>query len=304
MGGSSGGSQQDVVQTQTNSPWSGAQPHLTDIMSRAGGLYSADTGYQPFTGQMQSPVSGEFQTGYNATRDLAGGSALTGTVGLEAGRDLGLNMIQNRGLSPQLQSLLEQQQGQENPYLKSIIDTSNRRIGDRINSSMSGAGRYGSGAHTDVAARAMAEAADPLLAQDYARRQQMQQDILTGGLDRAGQWSQLMPTLDRARYDQADRMMGLGQWQMDRGKENIANQIQLWNAQQARPWEQLARYNAIASGVGGLGGTQVKTSPNTAPPLSSRILGGAVAGAGMGSMFGGLPGAGVGALGGGLLGML
>ena len=35
-------------------------------------------------------------------------------------------------------------------------------------------------AHTDVLGAAMAEAADPLLAQDYARRQQQQQSISRG----------------------------------------------------------------------------------------------------------------------------
>jgi len=70
------------------------------------------------------------------------------------------------------QTLYNEASGNQNPYLDAILATSNRRIGDTVGSSMSGAGRYGSGQHTDVAARAMAEAADPVLAQDYQARQQ------------------------------------------------------------------------------------------------------------------------------------
>ena len=68
----------------------------------------------------------------------------------QCGAHLGTNMIAKSGaLSPELQSLYQQAQGDQNPYLQSILDTNNRRIGDRVNSSVSGAGRYGSGAHTD-----------------------------------------------------------------------------------------------------------------------------------------------------------
>jgi hypothetical protein len=229
-----------------------------------------------------------------------------GTEGVNAARGLGLNMIQNEGLSGRLQSLYEQAQGNENPYLQAMIDTSNRQISDKIGSSMSGAGRYGSGAHTDVASRAMAEAANPVLAQDYARRQAQMQGIAEGGLQRAGQWSQLMPTLDEARYAPAERMMALGQYQQERSQSEIENQIKTWNAQQARPWENLARYNAIVGGAGGLGGTTAGTTstPINSPSTLQKILGGGLAGAGIGGSFGGPVGAGVGALGGGLLGMM
>ena len=54
--------------------------------------------------------------------------------------------------------------------------------------------------------------ADPSLAQDYARRQQQMQGIAEGGLQRAGQWAQLMPTLDEAQYAPAERMASVGQF--------------------------------------------------------------------------------------------
>jgi hypothetical protein len=302
--GTSSGSQTPVQTTQQSDPWSGAQPHLLQSMQSAANLINSNTGYQPYTGPTLADLSPYFTQGWNAAYGLANADAAAGgSAGIRGATDLATNMVQNQGLSPELKSLYEQAKGDQNPYLQSILDTSNRRIGDRINSSMSGAGRYGSGAHTDVMARALGEVADPVLAQDYARRQQQQQDILSGGLQRAGQFAQLMPTLDQAKYSGADMLMGLGQYYNDRAQQQLNSQIQLYNAQQAYPWEQLQRYNAIAAGAGGLGGTKVTTSPSTAAPLSSRIFRGALAGGGLGSMFG-APGAGIGALGGGLLGLL
>src|SRR6185369_17360974 len=127
------------------------------------------------------------------------------------------------GFSPELRSLYDQAQGDQNPYLQSILDTNNRRIGDRVNASMSGAGRYGSGAHTDVMSRALAESANPILAQDYSQ-----------GLERAGQWAQLMPKLDEAQYAPAQSLMGLGQYYNERAQSLIEDQIKTYNAQQAR----------------------------------------------------------------------
>jgi hypothetical protein len=187
-----------------------------------------------------------------------------------------------------------------------MLDTSNRQISNKIGSSMSGAGRYGSGMHSDVAARAMAEAADPVLAQDYARRQAQQQSILEGGQQRMGQWAQLMPTLDEARLDPARGLFTLGQYNQERAQAGLEDQIKTWNAQQARPWENLARYNAIVGGAGALGATQTGTTstPINSPSTLQKILGGGLAGAGVGGSFGGPPGAALGALGGGLLGMM
>ena len=175
--------------------------------------------------------------------------------------------------------------GQQNPYLLQQLAAQDRRIGDKINSSMSGAGRYGSGAHTDVMARSLAEASYPVLAQDYTQRQQTRlgalgaqqgalagqqgalagqmgatqggvgvvggiSDIYNQGLQNAGRFAQLAPGLEEARYGPSDHMMGLGQYYTDREQKGLSDQINLWNAQQAYPWEQLQRYTGIAQGAG------------------------------------------------------
>jgi len=300
----SSGAQPVTQQTQqTRDPWVTSQPALTAAVQGAQNLYANQQGYTPYGGATQADLHPETQYGLNTMAQLANQN-LGGTAGNLAAQNLATNMIQSQGLSPQLQSLLQQQQGQNNPYLQSILDTQGRRIGDRVNSSMSGAGRYGSGAHTDVMTRALAESADPILAQDYTQRQQMQQGILEGGLQRAGQWAQLQPSLEAAQYAPAQMALGVGSYMDTRSQQALNDQIKLYNAQQAYPWEQLSRLSAIGGQAGALGGTQFTTSPIQQPSSLQKLLGCATAGAGIGGSFGGPMGAGVGALGGGLLSML
>jgi len=232
---SSGGQQPVTQQTQqTKDPWAPAQSGLQQSMNLARWYSDNDIGYQPWTGATQAGIDPNLQQGLNQLGFLYGQNP-NGTAGINAARDLGTSQIQSRGLSPELQSLYQQAQGDQNPYLQGILNTSNRQISDKIGSSMSGAGRYGSGQHADVAARAMAEAADPVLAQDYARRQQQMQGIAEGGLQRAGQWSQLMPTLDEARLAPSQGLANIGQFYQERAQRGIDDQIKLYNQAQARP---------------------------------------------------------------------
>jgi hypothetical protein len=328
-----GSSQQPVTQqtTQTKDPWGPAQPFLREAMENAQGFFQSGTGYQPYTGPTQAPLAPGLDLGINTGQNLAL-SQLGGAPGVLAGMNLGTNVINQQGITPGIQAaagglgqaagqygdIYSQASGQQNPYLQSILDTSNRRIGDRINAAMSGAGRYGSGQHTDVMARALAESADPILAQDYQARQQQRlaatqgfgatqqslADLYGQGLQRSGQWAQLAPSLAEAQYAPAQKLAGYGEYLTQRDQQALADQMKMYNAQQAWPWEQLARYNAIIGGAGGLGGTAVTTAPGPQQPsLLQSGLGGALAGAGLGSTFG-PAGAGAGALGGGLLGLL
>ena len=295
---SSGGQTPVTQQTQqTRDPWIGAQPLLSDVLGAAQSTYRGDVGYQPWTGSTISPVQTDLAAGIGNISGIAQ-SQLGGTAGNQAARAAGLSSLQNQGLSPELKSLYEQAQGGQNPYLEATI----RQGVNAANAAASAGGRYGSGGHDAAITQAMS----PIMAQDYARRQQQMQGILEGGQQRMGQWAQLMPAMDEAQYAPAERLAAAGQFYQERDQKALDDQIKLYNAQQARPWEQLARVNAIAGGAGGLGGTMfgTQTTPINQPSTMQRLFGGAAAGAGIGGAFGGAPGAGIGALGGGLLGLL
>jgi len=296
MGSSS--SQTPVTQqtTQNRDPWSAAQPGLIEAMENARGYFQSDVGYQPFTGNTTAPLGADWTAAATAGRNLIAGENY-GSGNLANARGFTNDLVQNQGLNSNLRDMASTLAGQQNPYLQGVIDQQM----NKANSAMSGGGRYGSGAHSAAIAQAIA----PTLAQDYMQRQGMAADIYSQGLQRAGQAAQLTPTLDDARFGNLDRLMGIGAQQRSYDQALLDQQLKLWNAQQARPWEQLSRMNAIQGQAGGLGGTQVTSSPGaTQPSTMQKILGGGLAGAGIGSSFGGPAGAGIGALGGGLLGLM
>jgi hypothetical protein len=308
--GSSGQTPVTQQTTQVRDPWVNAQPFLTQIMGSAAGLYNSNTGGVPYPGNTTAPLQNQYTTpAYGAVNTLAGGE-LGGSTGVNAARGLMGDLVTNQGLNTGLQTAVGQfgniyqnALGNENPYLQGVI---NQQM-NKVNSAMSGSGRYGSGGHDAAIAAAIA----PTLAQDYAQRQQLQMqatgamgDIYGQGLQRAGQAAQLIPQLDEARYAGAGHLLDIGQQQRSYDQALLDQQLKLYNAQQMSPWEQLFRYQAAVGGAGGLGGTQITSSPGaTQPSTLQRVLGGGLAGAGMGSMFGPV-GAGVGALGGGLLGLM
>jgi hypothetical protein len=323
-----GKSQQPVVTTQTNDPWAPAQPFLQDIMQKSQNLYTGDVGYQPYLGKTQAEISPKTQWAMDTVHDIASAEPY-GSKALQEARGLSKLMVQNGGLSQgqmgtvipgmekaagQFQSIYDDATGTENPYLQAILEANNRRISDKVNSGMSGAGRYGSGAHTDVLTRALAESANPILAEDYAARQNRRlqanqgmlgaygqmDDTYSGGLGRALQYAGMIPSLDAARYAGAERVGQLGAYEMGREQDEINSLIERWNLAESRPWEQLARYAGSIGGMGGLGGTQVTQRPSNAAPLGQTVMGGALSGALLGSKFfpgiGTLAGAGLGGL--------
>jgi hypothetical protein len=340
---SGGGSSPVVTQTQTKDPWSGAVPYLQQMYGNAQQYQQGGVGYQPWSSGTVAPIDPWQQAGNQFMASAAYANPY-GAPAIGAGLNQATNIVNQQGITPGIQGaignlqnigagysepmgiyrqVVQQASGQQNPYLQQILDTQNRMIGDRINASMSGAGRYGSGQHTDVMARALAEAEAPLLQQDYEARQQRlgqaaqgmggllgQQaqvqggiaDIYGKGLQQAGQWAQLAPTLQQAQYVPGQMAVAAGEQNAQRAQQAMNDQINLWNAQQAYPWQQLQRESAILAGAGQMGGTTVGTQTQQVP-LAQRLLGGALAGGGLGSAFGPV-GAGAGALGGGLLGLL
>lgn len=317
----SGNSPTPVTTTmqQSKDPWEPSQTYLKEGMLAAQDYFRRNVGYKPYPTSTLADMDPTLARGIAEQKQIAERS-IGGIPGINAAGGLANELIQNKGLTPGLNkelgrydTLYNEASSQQNPFLQAMLNTSNRTISDKVNASMSGAGRYGSGAHTDVATRAMAEAADPILAQDYARRQQQRMaaagagtDIYSQGLDRSGQWAETLPKLDAAKYAPAERLSLIGQMYTDRNQGELNDAIKRWNAQQAQQWENLQRYTAITGGAGALGGTTMgtMTQPGAAQPSTlQRLFGGASAGAGIGSMFGG-PGAAVGAAGGGLLGLL
>lgn len=270
MGGSSRSAPTVTSSTSNSAPWDAAQPFMKETMGEAQNLYNNDVGFKPYTGRMQ------------ANTDARTTEAL--------GTAEGIARQGNTGFANAYQGLADMAGGADvgriNPALQTMLDGNARMVANRTNSAMSGAGRYGSGAHSEMLSRGITEATAPLLYQDYndSRQRQMQA-------------SQMLPGAYDAQFAPSRQLAGVGGYFEDREQTDLNNLIQQNAAAEARPWENLARYNAIVGGAGSMGGTQVSTGmqPSNAPSRAQTALGGAIAG---GSAFGPL-----GALGGGLLGM-
>lgn len=87
----------------------------------------------------------------------------------------------NATLMPRVNSALDYSQGvmngnflNGNPHLQGVIDASNRDITDSVGSRFEGAGRYGSGAHQGVLARAIGDNENKLRYGDYAQERAYQ----------------------------------------------------------------------------------------------------------------------------------
>jgi hypothetical protein len=95
-----------------------------------------------------------------------------------------------------------------NPYLQAVLDASNRDIGVGVDSRFEGAGRYGSGAHQGVLARAIAENEDRLRYGDYARERAMQ-DQAGGRILQGTTIAAALPQLASSTYaDQIAALLG------------------------------------------------------------------------------------------------
>ena len=73
--------------------------------------------------------------------------------------------------------------------------------------------------------------------------------------------------------------MGIGGMYEDLMARSQNDAARVFSEKQSLPWDQLARYNAIASGAGQLGGTQKETT--SAPKNYGSVFGGAMSGASM-----------------------
>jgi hypothetical protein len=304
------------------------QPYLSQVYAGGANLQGSGIG-APYVGPTQAPLDPNVMQGLgisNITALTQNPPVFNATM---AGLNQAQNVISTGGLTPDVRAALSglgtaagqygdiysQAQGATNPYLQATIDAQNLRGNEAIQSSMSAAGRYGSGQYQDVMARAQAQVADPLLMQDYEARQAralqatqglgqtygQQAGIAQQGLGQAAQWAGAIAPIAQAGYIPAEQLLAGGQYMQNYNQQVLQGAIQQFNAQAMFPWEQLQRENALLSGAGTLGGSTVTAQTPLQASLAQRLAGGALVGAGLGSAIPGL-GTGLGAAGGALAG--
>lgn len=202
---SGGGSTQQTSQNiDTNKDvWAGAKPYIGDILGSAQGLYNTGAGTQTWGGPLVAGLPDYLTHGQRVAGQTAGnsvgmfnptlatalgmssnGSGLTAAydqpMGILGQIGSGQNQITTGGAfgnvaqsaagptaASQYLTGMAGSDGSTNPWLQQQLDANANRIGNRVASQMSGAGRYGSFGHADALARSVNESNLPLLSSAY-----------------------------------------------------------------------------------------------------------------------------------------
>ena len=299
-----------------NTPWIGAQPYLGDVMGSAQNLYRTGAGSNVYNGPFVAPLDPMLgaanssitsaANNTNTTAPLNYAQAAIGNNGLAPGATPLLNNVnqigtgansittgqgyQNFGSGAAGTNLAGMASGAEdrNPFLQQALDANDSLIANRVNSAMSGMGRYGSGGHTDVLARSLAGADAPILAQAYNDQQNRRiaansaidqntlaglagqtgvqganignalsanslgLSSLAGGMNNASGLASMYPSLAALQFLPGQMLGTAGSANQQRADTQLQGQIGAFNQQEQMPWTQLGRYSSGISGLSGL----------------------------------------------------
>jgi hypothetical protein len=256
--------------SQTSEPWGAAQPHLGSTLAGAADLYGRGVGGGVFKGSTVVPYSRQTTHAQDLDEELAYSlvSPTKSYLGeaTNLAMDGGLNTLQ-QGAIDRLTPMADGKMLTGNPYAEDIIKLNARDMGDAINLSSSGAGRYGSGAHQELLAQNIGDMASKARFDNFNTERGYQQDAI-GSLFNAGQQQRdnigtagsVLSNAMEMRNMPSNLLRGVGAEMEDLYGRNINDRLRIFDAEQNAPWEQLGRYNAIATGAGQMGGTTQGTA--------------------------------------------
>ncbi|CCM77127.1 hypothetical protein [Rhizobium mesoamericanum] len=274
------GSSKQTTTTTNNQPWSGAQPALGQALGGAQDLVNRGIGTQIYTGNTFAPASQGSVMAAEASGSL--GSSNVNGKGL-SGQYQGI--INNGGFNSAQLGALKNTQDLANstwsvsPELQKIIDQTNADANTNVSLANSAGGRYGSGAGNAAIADAVSKNTNNLLYNDLnnfnSRKDAANANAFNMGSTGFGQ-------LGSAYTGMQAPIQNLAQWGQfvdDYNTKELNDKLRIFNESQTKPWEQISRLNAIASGAGQLGGTTTQSQPGQNPFLTA--LGYGLTGAGL-----------------------
>lgn len=265
--------------TQNSAPWSGAQPALSTALTGAQDLYKNGTGSQVYTDSTVVPWDAQTQKGMgiitNTANANSGGNGLSGQYQgiIDSG---GYNADQLNALNNIKSVANGSFDINSDPGFQQVIDQAK----NSVNASASGAGRYGSGIHQQTLANTIGDLGARQYQDFLNRKDTANSNLFNMGQTGIGNLSTAYTGLQAP----ASSLMQVGAMNEDLATRQMNDKLRIFNEQQSKPWEQISRLNAIASGAGQLGGTQTTSQPGQNPFLSA--LGYGATGAGiLGSFF-------------------
>lgn len=278
-----GGKTKEVeTTTASNEPWPAAQPALSTALSGAQSLYGGGVGAGVYGGPRVAGPSSQTERGL---------SYLTAVSDMNVGSD-GLagqyqRIINAGGFNPAQAAAvrntqnLANQQWSISPELQRVLDQSNEAALGSVSLANSASGRYGSGMGNAAVADAISRNTNNLVYQDLnnfmSRRDAANTNLFNMGNTGFGQLGAAYTGMQAP----AQTLLNVGGQNDARTQQIINAQMDVFDEQQNRPWGNLSRLNAIASGAGSLGGSSTNrvTQPGPSPLLTG--LGYAASGLGV-----------------------
>lgn len=273
-----GGSKQQTT-TTNNAPWTGAQPALNTALSGAQSLYNSGVGSQGYQGS--TVIDPSWSTTEGKRVMSAYGKNNMYSDGL-AGKYQGV--IDTGGYNPAQLEALNNTRSVANSQFDINEDPGFAQVRDSainaVNSSASGAGRYGSGTHQQLLGNTIGDLGARQYQAWQGRRDNANSNLFNMGQQGFGN----MGAAYEGMQAPANTLLQVGAMDEDLATRYKNDELRRFDESQQKPWENLARLNAIASGAGSLGGTQTQSQPGQNPFLSALGYGSAGAGI-LGSFF-------------------
>lgn len=249
----SGGGNNTSKQTTESGPWSEQIPYLKYGMDEAQRLYKEDSpNYYP-----NSTVA-PFSTDQNQAFDMARARAMSGNQSMKAAEGFTRDVLAGRYAG--------------DPYQSQVFQNIQQQVLPAVNSQFMAAGRYGSGAHADSAARGLTEAFAPYASGMYQQ-----------GLDRMGQAANMAPMYAANDYADIEALSSVGQQRQQMAQSELDDAVDRFGFYQERPYNKLGQF---LNNIGGnYGGTVVGTQRTPKPSMFQQVAG---AGLGLLGTAGGL----------------
>lgn len=278
MGGNSsgkGGSRQKQTTVQTNAPPSWALPLFQQGAGDATRIYNSGKGGNVYQGRRVADLSDETRNAISGLQDAANAFSNPDLTRLATGQTSASQNLADMASGQYLQ--------QGNPYYRDRLTNEIGTMAAQVNSQMSGAGRYGSGANADVLARNASGMLQSGLENDYNRA--MQNMLAANGqIDSANQ--NLLNTAGnyfRNRSATHGAALDGGQLLDQNAQDRLNADRQKWSEEDNREWNRLNLLQQAAHGFSGNYGTQSgrsqgRTQQTVSPWQVARDVGGTLGG--------------------------
>lgn len=270
MGGSSGGkgSKSKQTQTQTSAPPSWATPLFKTGANDAMNLYNSGQGGNVYQGERVADLSDTTKNAINGLQNTAGNYGNSYLQGLAGGPN-----VSAKNLADMAAGKMVGGNASFNQALQNTLDNT----ATTINSQMSGAGRYGSGAHSGVMSRQLGETATSALSnqynQDVQNMMNANQIIDSANNNQLGAASNYYQGQGNALLDALKGSTILDQ----NNQQKLDAAREKWGEEDNRGWNRLAMLLSAAQGSAGNYGTTTGQATGQQGGNSLQRIGGGIA---------------------------